>query len=98
MSSGQTRQSLTELPQLLGNCVIPGLGVDTFQRAVGEVATTERFDSLLEGTVKSCLGSLDSVLEEKDHDGLHDYFRDKTSTPGQLSADRTCKMRWEMIG
>lgn len=75
-SSGQTRQPLTELPQLLGCYIILGLGVDAFWRAVGEIVSTERFDALLKGTVKSCLGSLDGVLEEKDHDGLQDDFRD----------------------
>lgn len=75
-SSGQTRQSLTQLPQLLGHYIIPGLGQDAFWSAVGEVESILRFEALLEGTVKSCLGSLDGVLEEKYHEWPQDDFRD----------------------
>lgn len=91
-SSGETTESLTELPQLLGCCVILGLVVEISHSAVGEVASVEGFEPLLESTVQSCLGSLDGVLEEKSSHGRQDDFQEQTGVPGELRIDSTCKI------
>ena len=67
---GQTAETLTELPQLLGSSVVSRLRLDVQQRrAVGEVVAAEMLDALLQGTVERGLSSGFSIHKEEEADG-----------------------------
>lgn len=89
----ETTQSLTELPQLLCGSIIFGFIIDFSHSAVGEIASAERFNALLESTVQGVLGSLDSVLEEICSHRFQEQLKYWAGVPCQLGVDSSCKNR-----
>lgn len=85
MVLGQTAETLTELPQLLGHSVVSRLRLDVQQRrTLGEVVAAEVLDAFLQGTVERGLSSGVSIHEEKEDDGCHDKFPPETRVTTDL--------------
>lgn len=85
--SRQTRQPLARLPQLLCQAVVPSFGSRRFQRAVGEVASAERLDALLQGAVQRGLGPPLRVQEEELGEGRHEEPRPRAHAATQFCED-----------
>ncbi len=71
--SGQTTETLAELPQLLGRGVVSRLRLDVYQRCTpAEVVAAEVLDALLQGTVEGGLSSGLSIRSEKEDEGAQE--------------------------
>ena len=87
MDLDQPAQSFTQLPQLFGCSVVPGLSVDVPHGAVGEVSAAEALDAVLESTVQRGLGALLRVLEEDGGEGLEQSFEHLARVAAELGID-----------
>lgn len=83
----QSRQPLTNLPQLPGGGVVPSTRSHLLRSAAGEVAPAERLDALLQGAVQHRLGAALGVGEEELGEGQPQQLQPGAQTAVQVGAD-----------
>lgn len=87
---GQSREPLTNLPQLLGHGVVSSSRPNLLQRAAGEVASAERLQALPQGAVQHRLGAAVGIGEEQLGRGQQEQLQPDAEAASQVGADHAC--------
>lgn len=90
---GQSREPLTNLPQLLGHGVISSSCPNLLQCAAGEVASAERLEALLQGAVQHRLGAAVGIGKEQLGHGQQEELQPDAEAASQVGADHACNTK-----
>lgn len=94
-SSAESTEPLAHLPQFTSHRVVFGPAVHVLYGAAGEVASAQRFDSLLQAAVQRRLSSGLRIQEQEFGHGFDEDLLPQADVSGQLGPDDTCRTRGE---